>query len=69
MYKFGYEDFEGQLDELLELRDKCTRRQIDAGACGTDRDYRRATEAEDSFRDAQQAFVAHWVLSEAWLHR
>lgn len=38
-----------ELDELLRLRDRLTCKQIDAGCCQTNEDYRRRDEAQEAF--------------------
>lgn len=44
-----------ELDQLLSLHAKMIKAQIDAGACGTRTDFRRAHEAEESYYDAYEA--------------
>lgn len=43
---------EHELDELLRLKDRAVRRDIDAATCGTRYDWRRADEAEDALSEA-----------------
>lgn len=44
------------LDELLRLHERWICARIDAGACQTHADYKRAERAEEAFYDAKEAF-------------
>jgi hypothetical protein len=52
------EELLSKLDELLAAKDRSVCRAIDAGACRTATDYRRAREAADAFGEARDAFEA-----------
>lgn len=52
--------FEQELDHLLSLHDKMVCAEIDAGACQTDSDRRRAREAADKFEEAYDRFLVRY---------
>ena len=45
-----------QLDELLRAKDRAVCTAIDAGACQTDSDFRRAHEALEQYETLRDAF-------------
>jgi len=51
------DEFESALDDLLRKHDTKVARQIDAGACRTSYDYRRADQAEQEYLDAKEDFI------------
>jgi hypothetical protein len=53
-------DFEGDLDNLLAMRARLERAEIDAGACGTALDYANARKARDNMETARLAFLKTW---------
>ncbi len=46
------------VDRLLDLKAKAIRARIDAGACGTASDHKRAEKASQELRDAEEDFAS-----------
>lgn len=52
------EDLLALLDDLLTAKEEAVIRAIDAGACRTAQDFRRAHDARDAFEAAHEKFEA-----------
>lgn len=57
--------FEKELDALLLLTNKLRDAEINAGACGTDRDHRKARELRHKFEDDYLAFLKKYKTALA----
>lgn len=55
------DEFEGQLDRLLDQRARFERARIDAGACQTQRDWDDYHVQMDRFHDMRDAFLERYL--------
>lgn len=57
---FDDSTFEDALDKVISLARKARSAEIDAGACGTGRDFDKMYEADNAAQEAKDAFLARF---------
>jgi len=57
---YNKEEFENDLDNLLQKRDTLTCKEIDAGCCGTSLDFKKKHIAEEAFLNERDKFLAKY---------